>query len=175
VLPLEGVALAAPWLEVVTASASVVTAVSLVFGIVGARVALHQLAEAKLARQWDFIANAVRQWDDERMEDARAQALKYNPVRLRELVAALYGARGARSPELAVLLRVPDYFEFLAFAADAGRISVDFVWRMFGGPAALYWELWRDAIGYLRETTGDPNLFIEFENLVLRFPSRPGE
>lgn len=157
---------AGSWFEIVTATASVVTAVSLVLGIIGARVALHQLGEARLARQSEFIANAVREWDDERIAEARARVMKYNNQQLREAVVAL---RAARSEELAVLLRVPDYFEFLAFAADAGRISFEVVWRMFGGPATQYWKLWAGTIEYLRQQTGDPRIYIEFEHLVQQF------
>jgi hypothetical protein len=168
----EAALLLASRLEWITAMASLVTAVGIVFAISGAWIAVHQLAEAKLARQSDFIANAVREWDDARLAEARARAIRYNNQRLREVVAAL---SEARSPELAVLQRIPDYFEFIALAADAGRISSEVVWRMFGGPALAYWDLWRDSIEYLRTRTGDPRIYIEFEELVQRFKVMPGD
>lgn len=142
------------------------------FGVTFAQLRLAQ--ESARAQAIAALTTLVRDWDAPQMVRARRDVGALTSAQLREVVREAYLSEAA-SPDAADkavrLLRVPNYFEGLAYATDQGAVSFQSVASTLSSAVLASWRQWQEAIAILRSGTADPSIYSEFEKLAGRLAS----
>jgi hypothetical protein len=144
--------------------------------------ALDQLKEARKDRHVHVVAEFGRRWNSEMMLRALGLEAEYEPQDLADLVRFVRSADTdggfwhqkrltAARRKLMLLLRIPDFFEDLAFMANFASLEDESL-AAFKGLAIGEWDIWKPAILALRDT-GDEFSYKQFEGLVERMDAVP--
>jgi hypothetical protein len=143
--------------------------------------ALRELDEAKTDRHVQVVTSLAARWNGEMLVSALSAEQLYTEEELAEIVTKARGdptanplrelRRKRAIRELVVLLRIPDYFEDLAFMAQRVNLDDDAL-ANFKGLVVDEWKAWEPAIGELGRT-GDPYSYRRFEALVARMSDIP--
>ncbi len=139
------------WTDVTSAVASILT---LAIVLIGLLIAWHQLGEAKRTRRAGIMIELSKRWDETPLvESRRAFHEKYgSPEKLGEAMERLYSAK---SDELYMLLRLPDYLEDLAILVEEGGTAKDVVRKSLGSVITTWWTRWEPAVRVIRAVDGD--------------------
>jgi hypothetical protein len=156
------VATAPNWAEITTAVGSALTGLTLGGVVFTAWLGLKQWKGSRHDRQVNVITNLGLRWDDPRLEESRAQCLRYDSGQLANRIAAFWARRDHEDPRLSrilldrlgarlvsslanrpppeteeyhLLLRIPNFFEDVRFSSSLQRWR----WVLFGVPSAASW------------------------------------
>ena len=164
------------WLVGATTGLAITTAV-----LAGAALAaLRALDEARTDRHVEVMTSLASRWNSDLMVRALQAEQSYTSPGLAELVRlarstpdakwrSLRAKRALR--KMVVLLRVPDYFEDLAWMAKRASLD-DEALAVFKGLVVDEWSFWERAVTQLR-ATGDPFSYTQFEKLAERMKDVP--
>jgi hypothetical protein len=147
------------WAEIVTAIATAVGAVGLLFAIVAAFFAAQQVREARRSRHADMAAEFLRRWNDADLVETRRLAAQFRTPE--ELRAAFQGYIAANAHDAYVLYRELDYFEQLGALEHVGALDFELIKVLSGRQIVERWKMWKPSI----EAMG-PGVYPMFEALV---------
>jgi hypothetical protein len=153
------------WAEQLTAISTAVLALGALGAVVAARLAWHQLREARIGRQAVVATELFRRWSDDPMVETRRLVASYgSPEALR---SALVQHIEHNDVAAYVLFREPDYFEQLGALEAYGAISIDVVRAVLGQRLVDRWEFWLPAI----DAIGGTGVYPMFQQLADRMRS----
>jgi hypothetical protein len=150
------------WAEQLTAISTAVLALGAVGAVLAARLAWHQLREARIERQAVVASELFRRWSDDSMVETRRLVASYeSPEALRN---ALTQHIEHNDVAAYVMFREPDFFEQLGALEAYGAISIELVRSMLGERLVDRWELWSPAI----DAIGGPDVYPMFHRIAGR-------
>jgi hypothetical protein len=137
---------------------------------------LGQIRQIKADRHIQFLSDYGRRWDEQSLVEARKKQTETPNDELIRLVEEWFepGVPKPRDSPVPLLLRIPNFFEDMAIAVEAGNVDPKFVVRQFGFIIEDMWKYWSTAIHEMRKHT--PRAYIEFEALasdVARYRASP--
>jgi hypothetical protein len=150
------------WPQTATDWAPVVTVAILLIALL---IAARQLYQTVRTRHASMLEDLSRRWDEPLLVEARELAAKHGD-QLREWIE--YYWTPTVSPELFVLLRIPNFLEDLAVLEDRGAISFRIVKESFGGAIVFTWNSLEPANPILSKEEGYDPVYSNFERLAKR-------
>jgi len=150
------------WPQTATDWAPVVTLAILLVALL---IASRQLYQTVRTRHASMLGDLSRRWDEPLLVEARELAAKHGD-QLREWIE--YYWTPTVSPELFILLRIPNFVEDLAVLENRGAISFRILKESFGGAIVLMWNRWESAIQFIRDEEGYDPVYANFEGLAKR-------
>jgi hypothetical protein len=167
--------LALDWPAWITAAAAVaglaVAVVTAGFLYLSTRSALDGVAEGRRTRYGQLITDLQQQWSDPATVRSIALQASYQPEKLADLAAALFGS-GSGAPEQAqrddwsTLVLLANLVESMGVLVDEEVISNELVYKMWGGGVMQAWRTWEPAVLTLRALDGEPDTFEYFQELA---------
>jgi hypothetical protein len=143
--------------------------------------ALGELDEAQTDRRVQVMLEISKRWNSDLLVSAIQREVAFSAEELAEFVDFVRSdesgnpirerRRLAAERDLVVLLRIPDFFEEIAFMSRFASLK-DTELAVFKGLALDEWNVWEPAIQRLR-ATGDRYSYKQFEELVQRMDSIP--
>jgi hypothetical protein len=153
------------WAVQLTAWATLATAV-----ILGgtALVAASQLDDARKTRQAQLIVNISRRWDE--IERSEQLYTEYSRDELIELVTKIYRyeADEEARKDFVALTALPTLIEMIGVLEVEGSLALRIVDELWGLPIRHTWATWREVVLKLREESGAPGAYENFERLAER-------
>jgi hypothetical protein len=159
-----------------------------------AKIAVQQQEDAKRTRHAELIVNLSRRWD----EIMRSMQLfsTYREKRLLELVRKLYGPEQSQSKPNALavrlvqrmrrrfggaermdespindfitLIELPALIETIGVLERDGGLALSVISGLWGSTITSAWTTWKAAVVEMRELTGTPTTYENFERLAER-------
>ena len=123
--------------------------------------ALGQIREVRNSRQTEVMLELGRRWDSDEMIRSRVLADSYDQ-KLGGLLPAVRRGFAKRDITYYELLREPGFLEDLAIHYFDGSISGDQLYNSMGLLIPERWELWKDAVEFLRGTRDSDMVFEQF-------------
>jgi hypothetical protein len=161
----DGVVVAA-WTDNTSAVAATVGVAFGVPALWSAAAQLRLARQAALTQAFATLATYVQSWDEPGMVTTRTKVDALNEAELRDAVETAFSSMN--TDEIVTLLRVPNYFEFLALATNQGAIPLATVATSLAGTIIAAWQKWSSSVAWIRESFGDPGVYLEFELLAAR-------
>jgi hypothetical protein len=158
-----GLAILADWQSTTSAIAGLVSAVGVIVAIVAAWIAWNQWKSEEAGRRNSEVEAIDRGW--EQLRDVRQRIGSYKSKG--ELLQTIQAARrdGDRSLEVD-LVRIPNFFEDLAFRERRGLISLDQLGERMRVTIAAHWEIWQESVFWMRMISRQPTIYEGFERLA---------
>lgn len=152
-----------------------------------ATAAIEQVHQTEKSREATLLVDVSRRWDNPFLADARRLASTYGTnlagwvqyffeeteqqarhrARTGRLRRFLTRAPAPKARDGWFLLqRVPNFFEDMAVLESRGALSFGALQDTLGGTIVVTWDLWKDAIEYLREREGYDPVYSKFQALA---------
>jgi hypothetical protein len=128
------------------------------------------LRDAKRTRHAQLVVDLSRRWD----EQQRAEQLQseYTEKRLLKLVEQLYGQRwwgSAEDYDPAEFVRMnelPSLIETIGVLVSRDALTLEIVFDLWAPTIIAAWEVWRRPAERIRELTGAPDSYRQFQKLA---------
>jgi hypothetical protein len=136
-------------------------------------IALIQLREVKRDRHAQVLMHLFQRWNSTLILEALQAEGKLTKSELAEVVLTAWTsedeeAADKANQDLALLLRIPDYFEALAVLMDVARLEAQTVGEIYKGIVLVEWDFWEEALVKLRDENigGDAYAYTWWGRLV---------
>jgi DNA-binding XRE family transcriptional regulator len=141
-------------------------------------IALIQLREVKRDRHAQVLMHLFERWNSELIVEALQAEGQLTKAELAEVVVTAWTSTNDKeadkaTSQLALMLRIPDYFEALAVLMDVSKLSPQTVGEIYKGMVLVEWEFWGPAIDKLRDTSigGDEFAYTWWQRLAREMES----
>ncbi len=139
-----------PWEFGWTAVAAIATAVGSIAVFATLVFAARQLSRTAKTAESEHLADVLRKWDDERLEEARHAVNQYDGRD--QLLQALVDGDAQSTKDYFVLLRVPNFFEDVGnLVFDQKVVRIESVRHGLRGSVRYYWQLFEPFAQRLQE------------------------
>ncbi len=147
------------------------------FGVllVTAVIATRSLRDDRRTRHGLLLTELQKQWSDPAIMTAIAVLNPPPKIALRRLVKAMWDTKAPlpSQPERDAwrdIAPLPNFIEYIGVLAhrDAAGLDPDLIYRIWGGAILDAWDKWDTSVVALRRYTGQPETFINFEELAQR-------
>jgi hypothetical protein len=156
------------WAAGITAVATAITAVGVIFAGLAAAWAGRQVREAERTRHATAAIEVASRWEGEPLVTSRRRALTY-PTK-EALRDGYLQAKRDRTDEYFILQRLPDFFEDLGVMERMGGLGLEWIRLTLGSAIRDYWRAWQPVVKAVRDA-GQPTMGENFERLADRLAS----
>jgi hypothetical protein len=153
------------WTAGITAVATAITAVGVIFAGLAAVWAGRQVREAERTRHAATAIELASRWEGEPLVTARQHALKY-PTK-EALRDGYLQAKRDRTDEFHILQRLLDFFEDLGVMERMGGLGLEWIRLTLGTAIRDYWRSWQPTVQAVRDS-GHTTMGENFERLAHR-------
>lgn len=162
--PVFTAATAPNWADKLTAISSAVAAGGVVIAAIGAWLAFGQVKEVRRDRHIQVLSEFTTRWDSEDVVSAREEQLKYDKSTVATELKKWVDKSETPTADVALLLRVPNFFEDMAIMVECGSLELEYVKRAWGQATLRMWAYWKPAVQELRGYSS--TAYTEFEKLA---------
>jgi hypothetical protein len=125
---------------------------------------LKQIREARSARHTEVMLELGRRWDSDEMIESRTLAdAHYREVG--GLLKAVQDGFKNKDASFYKLMREPDFLEDLAIHYFYGSMAGEQLYNSMGLLIPERWEMWEDAVMYLRQARDSDMVLEQFQRL----------
>lgn len=139
--------------------------------LVSAILAGLAILDARRTRDGQLVADLSRRWDEPAIIRSQRMFARYTSAGIVDLVEKIYDTHTATDAErrhFITLEAVPNFWETLGALEASHAVSIRAIHRIWGEAIIAAWVEWEPALRRLRDLTGVPTSYSNFEALAAK-------